>query len=394
MNTNCVQGEQNSVADDDLLLSLRAFASVRRKRGDSKLVLNPDPNSLEKSEPPVGFDDVAEHGLVLEPQENAPFEERTLAKRNRHVQVKAFCDGTRSSYFVGYEHNLPIVYTRNASVVRTRDITTGYHGTMYNIERQQEMLLAPFDLFTPLIRQTYERLHLYRSRLADLCWMGLEEGYAPKPAEMETMGNLAWQRRARQRVRHLLDVSEQITSITGAQLLREEDPSGRSWLLKDGSFSQFRRDYLRQPEVLRNIVSCVKTHPVPYFGAEGERLLRQLDVGQRSVAFVPRSAREAHKRYSLYETDRQMISWYLRVRPARPHDSNHMSGIIRLDIAAIDDWQGWIDEVSWAVLDEFYGISAMPDTRHDVMPYGVYDCEQFLKSRQIPGELLLAQLRN
>ena len=382
------------MADDDLLLGLRAFASARRMRGDSKLILNPDPHSFELSEPPPGFDDTAEHGLVLEPRENAPFEVKDLMKRNGRVRVKAFCDGTRSTYFVGYEHNLPIVYTRNASVVRVRDTKTGYHFTMCNVQRQQAMLLAPFDMFTPLIRQTYERLHLYRGRLADLCWMGLEEGYAPKPSDMETMGNLAWQRRARQRARHLLDVSEQITSITGAQLLREQDLSGRSWLLKDGSFSQFKREYLRQPEALRNIVSCVKTHPVPYFGVEGERLLQQLDVGQRSVAFVPRSAREAQKRYSLRETDRQMVSWYLRVRPSRPHDSNHMSGIIRLDIAAIDDWREWIDEVSWAVLDEFYGISAMPDTRHDVMSYGVYDCEQFLKSRQIPGDLLLAQLRN
>lgn len=378
---------------DDVLLGLHAFASVRRKRGDNQLVLNPDSLSFEQSEPPHSFDDDPMHGLVLEPRENAPFEVQVLAKRKGHVHVNAFCDGTRSTYFVGYEQNLPIVYTQNASAVRTRDRTTGYHVTMSNVQRQQAILLAPFDLFTPFIRQAYERLHLYRSRLADLCWTGLEEGYAPKPSEMETMGNLAWQRRARRRARHLLDISEQITSIAGVQLLREQDPSGRSWLLKDGSLFQFKREYLRQVEQLRNIVSCVKTHPVSFFGIEGERLLQQLEVGQRSVAFLPRPTREAQKQYSLRETDRQMVSWYLRVRPANLYDANHMSGIIRLDIAAVDDWQEWIDEVSWAVLDEFYGISAMPDTRYDVMPYGVYDCEQFLKSLHIPGDLLLAQLR-
>ncbi|GLV54325.1 hypothetical protein KDH_11730 [Dictyobacter sp. S3.2.2.5] len=88
-----------------------------------------------------------------------------------------------------------------------------------------------------------------------------------------------------------------------------------------------------------------------------------------------------------------MISWYLRVRQANSHDANHMSGIVRLDIATIDDWSDWIDEISWAVLDEFHGISSMPDPRYDVMPYGIYDCEQFLKAQQLPGELLLAQLR-
>ncbi len=88
-----------------------------------------------------------------------------------------------------------------------------------------------------------------------------------------------------------------------------------------------------------------------------------------------------------------MVTWYLRVRQANQHDANHMSGIVRLDIAAVENWRDWIDEVSWAVLDEFYGISAMPDPRYDVMPYGIYDCEQYLKAREIPGDLLLAQLR-
>ncbi len=381
------------MADDDLLMGLRALASARRARGDSQLVLNPDPLAFERSESPSEFDGNAVQGLVLEPHENAPFEICSLARRKHTAHIEAFCDGTRSTYFVGYESDLPIVYTRNASVVRTRDKTTGYHVDMYNIQRHQAMLLAPFNQFIPPICLTYERLNLYSNRLADLCWTGPEEGYAPKPSDMETMGNLAWQRRARRRARHLLDLSEQITSITGAQLLREQDPTGRSWLLKDGSLFQFKREYLRQAEPLRNIVSCVKTHPVAFFGAEGERQLRQLEVGERSVAFLPRPARESQKRYSLRETDRQMVSWYMRVRQANHHDANHMSGIIRLDIAALDDWRDWVDEVSWAVLDEFYGISAMPDPRYDVMPYGIYDCEQFLKAHQIPGDLLLAQLR-
>jgi len=381
------------VVNDDLLLGLRALASVRQSGGDNKLVLNPDPLSFEQRESPNEFDGNAVQGLVLEPQENALFEIRSLARRRHRAHIEAFCDGTRSTYFVGYESELPLIYTRNASAIRTRDKTTGYHTALYNIQRHQTMLLAPFDLFKPSIRQTYQRLNLYHNRLADLCWTGLEEGYAPTPSDMETMGNLAWQRRARRRARHLLDLSEQITSITGAQLLREQDSTGGSWLLKDGSLFQFKREYLRLAEPLHNIVSCVKTHPVSFFGAEGERQLRRLEIGERSVAFLPRPANESQKRYSLRETDRQMVSWYMRVRQANQHDANHMSGVVRLDIAAVDDWRDWIDEVSWAVLDEFYGLSAMPDPRYDVMPYGIYDCEQFLKACEIPGDLLLAQLR-
>ncbi len=51
-----------------------------------------------------------------------------------------------------------------------------------------------------------------------------------------------------------------------------------------------------------------------------------------------------------------------------------------------------MDEVSCAVLDGFYGLSSRPDPRTDVMPFGIYDCEQFLKGQQLSGELLLAQL--
>jgi len=328
---------------DDILLWLRALASVRQAKGDGTLILSPDPLSFELTEASNEFDGNAIQGLVLEPREDAPFALRSLARRKHTARIEAFCDGTRSTYFVGYENDLPIIYTRNASVVRTRDKASGYHTNLYGIQRHQAILLAPFGQFPASLCQAYERLKLYHGSLADLCWTGLEEGYSPKPSEMETMGNQAWLRRARRRARHLLDLSEQITSITGARVLREQNPKGRSWLLKDGSLSQFKREYLHQAEPLRNIVSCVKTHPVSYFGLEGERQLRQLEIGERSVAFLPRPT--SQKRYSLGETDRQMVSWYLRVRQSNQHDANHMSGIVRLDIAAINDWQDWIDRL-------------------------------------------------
>src|SRR6266516_6218520 len=181
---------------EDILLGLRALASVRQAIGDGTLILSPDPLSFELTAASNEFDGNAIQGLVLEPREDAPFALRSLARRKHTARIEAFCDGTRSTYFVGYENDLPIIYTRNASVVRTRDKTIGYHTSLYNIQRHQAMLLAPFAQFTPSICLAYERLKLYSNRLADLCWAGLEEGYAPKPSEMETMGNLAWQRRA------------------------------------------------------------------------------------------------------------------------------------------------------------------------------------------------------
>jgi hypothetical protein len=382
------------VASDQLLSSLRALAIGRKSLGDYNLMLRPNPTSEEQYEQSERSDPKIEQGLVLEPKENAPFEIRLLGNRKKRLKIAAFCDGIRSTYFLGYENNYPILYARNASAIRTREEDTGYHGSLHKIYRQQATLLAPFDLFPLSIRSVYERMQLYTHRSADLCWTGLEdEENGPGYAEMAKMTSQSWQMRARRRARHLLDLSEQITSIAGAYLLRETDSPDANWLLKDGSLVQFKREYLHRREPLRNIVSCVKTHPVAFFGIEGERKIMQLEVGQRSVAFLPRPLREAQKGFSLEQSYRPMVSWYLRVRPPNPHNSSLMSGIIRLDIAAIDDWTQWIDEVSWAVLDEFYGISAMPDTRYDVMPYGIYDCERFLKAQQIPGDLLLAQLR-
>jgi hypothetical protein len=208
------------------------------------------------------------------------------------------------------------------------------------------------------------------------------------------MGSLAWQGRARRRARRLLDIAEQIVTLAGVQVLRDQDPNRKHWLLKDGSLFQFEKKYLRQRDDLQNVVACVKTHPVPFFGVSGERAVAQLAIGERSVAFLPRPIREVAQRQpsTLTTTDRPMISWYLRVREPNQQNSSVLSGVVRLDMAAHDDWRDWVDEVSWAVLDEFYGLSAMPDPRYDVMPYGIYDCEQYLKAQQIPSELLLAQL--
>jgi hypothetical protein len=246
-------------------------------------------------------------------------------------------------------------------------------------------------LFLPVIRGAYDALGLCRRRLADLTKAEGDE-YGLTPVEMERLGSQDWQARAMRRARRLLDVGEQVVALAGARVLRESDPDGRTWLLKDGSLFQFDKKYLQAGEPLHQVVSAVKTHPVAFFGVKGERIISELKVGERSVTFLPRPIDEAREQRKFKETQRPMVSWYLRVQPSLPHSPNLLSGVVRLDIAEVDDWQKMIDDVSWAVLDEFYGLSARPDPRADVMPFGIYDCEQYLKAREIPGEFLLAQL--
>lgn len=385
-----------STAEDPLRI-LNRFAVARRNLGDDSLVLQPVSESQEQFAPPDEFDSSVEQGLVLEPREGASFEIGDIAPRQRSARIHAFCDGIRSTYFIGYEidHNgtFPILYTCNSAAIRTRETATGYHRSLHHVQRDQSTLLAPFRLFRPAIHEAYKRLSLYTTPLADVSWTSQSsDEVGLSPVELEAMGGQAWKGRALRRARYLLDLTEQITALTGIRIMREQDSMALNWLLKDGSLFQFEKRYLQHPELLQNIVCCVKSHPVPFFGASGESTLAKLAVGQRSVAFLPRPIREARRGISLADTTRPMVSWYLRVRKPDPHSANNLSGVIRLDIAKMDDWRDWVDDVSWAVLDEFYGLSSLPDPRYDVMPYGIYDCEQFLKAQQLPGKLLLAAL--
>lgn len=378
---------------DSLLRNLRALANIRRARGDGNLKLCPSPTPQEQFEPTAEMGGGEDQGLVLEPNEGSPFVMRDLSPRSVETSIGGFCDGIRSTYFLGYEDVYPILYTENAAGVRIRDQKTGYHLLMSKMHRRENMLLAPFGLFPRPIRQAYERLGLCPSPHSDLCWTSPDDDeFGVSPSDWSRMGSLGWQTRGRRRARRLLDRTEQLVALAGSRVLREKDGDRPEWLLKDGALTQFDRAFLQQPEKIRNVVACVKTHPVSFFGAEGERNISELAVGQRSVAFLPRPIREADNKVTLREAYRPFASWYLRVHPRLPASPNPLSGIVRLDIAATPEWSTHVDEVSWAVLDEFYSLSALPDPRSDVMPFGVFDCEQFLKAYRLSGELLLAEL--
>jgi hypothetical protein len=313
------------------------------------------------------------------------------------MSIGAFSDGTRSTYFVANEDVYPVFYARNAALVRTRT-KAGFHNTLYGLKRSHITLLAPFELIgyqDPSLLAAYEALQLLPTPYADLCWTPADDDFAEDPSRFPNFSNLAWQARAQRRARRLMEITEQIVAIAGARTLEHLHGNRSQWLLKDGSAFQFDKKYLRsEKHNIQNIVSCVKSHPVAFFGVAGERVLMQLSVGQRSSVFLPRPIREVNQPLpsTLETTARPIVSWYLRVAEPNPTSANPMSGVVRLDIAATDDWQEWVNEVSWSVLDEFYELSARPDPRFDVMPYGIFDCEQALKAEQLPGELLMAQL--
>jgi hypothetical protein len=382
------------MAGDNILQRLRRFAEQRKAQGDTALTVQPLVVSQEEFVPPEDADPGFIQGLVLEPRLHDPFALRPLAKRQATFRIHAFCDGIRSTYLIGYEETYPVLYTQFASAVRTRDERTGYHQLMNRLYHAQNLLLTPFSLFLPSIRTAYERHGLFHMH-SDLC-VNLRDRETDEPLTPtgEHLRNHAWIHRGVRRARQLLDLSEQTLSLQAAHTLQEVHTFPDHWLLKDGSLAQFRQEYLQQCSPLQRIVCCVKTHPVPFFGRQGEQQLTTLPLGERSVAFLPRTAWEAEQDATLDQVQRPMVSWYLRVQPPASYSTslNTLSGIVRLDITAVQNWTDLIDEISWAVLDEFADISSRPDERYHVMPYGIHECEQFLKAHQLPKDLLLAYL--
>ncbi len=386
----------------ELLRRLRGLARARRARGDDRLLLQAAPVAQEF----VDLIDVSggSPGLVLEPTEGAPFELRRLGPRRLRRAFGAFCDGTRATYLVGFDDGFPLLYTENSAAARTRDPSTGYHRSLDGIIRAESTILAPLGLMEerdPRLGRIYRGLGLCASASADLCWFGdAAESVAPM-TKMRAWGAMMWQSHGQRRARRLMEVTEQIVAMAAAERVRDGDRDGSRLVLCDGSLFSFDRRYLKaQSDRLRGIVGLVKRHPVPFFGPEGERLLLGMAVGERSVCFLPRSEADLREGrvLRLCDSPRPMISWYLRVRPSQARGPEVLTGVVRLDLAVQQGWRDWsdwallVDAISWAVLDESYGLSAAPDPRADVMPYGIAEVEQALKARRTSADLLLAGL--
>lgn len=386
----------------ELLRTLHSMAVARHERGDTALRLSPSSQAQEYNIP----DDEAYsgNGLVLEPCENAKFDIRDLGPRRRDIGIGAYCDGTRSTYFLGHEGSYPLLYTENQAVVRYREMPTGYHASYLNVNPHQASLLAPFDLFTHRLQGLYRSLGLILTPYADLCWAADDGAQGLSLAERRRLNSRGWQLRGQRRARRLMERSEQKAALIAAALLRYQYPDGKRWLLKDGPLTQFDRHYLRaHRERLRQVIGCVKDHPVAFFGVKGELALASMQLGQRSVAFMPRPEKAAIAAQSdtsgsasdvslLDHAYRPLVSWYLRVQAPSLGNPHLLSGVVRLDLPALPDWHTWVDALSWAVLDEFHALSSRPDKRYDVLAYGIHDCELYMRTQSLSSELLLAGL--
>lgn len=85
------------MARDQLLRGLRALALGRKSLGDYALTLRPNATSEEQYEQSEVSNPHIEQGLVLEPEENAPFGIRSLGNLQLDEQARSFLSQFRAA---------------------------------------------------------------------------------------------------------------------------------------------------------------------------------------------------------------------------------------------------------------------------------------------------------
>jgi hypothetical protein len=114
------------------------------------------------------------------------------------------------------------------------------------------------------------------------------------------------------------------------------------------------------------VVGVVKSHRTLYADAAALPLVLGLREGERTTA-VRMSSPRRHP----------VASWYLRLRDAAGRDP--LFGLVRVEVALPADITARADLVSRWLLAERTPV-ALPDSRWDVMVYGVRECEQYLSA--------------
>jgi hypothetical protein len=261
------------------------------------------------------------------------------------VGFSAFLDGIQQSTVVDYVGAIPIVGGRTAAVIRSRverRLTTWGDGA-----RIRARLYAP-------------RQRLPDDVLRDIERAGLDVRDTLGPNEEGSDHPIELLRRAVDAVK--MD-REQLEQALAEQWVERE----RANLFVDGGLPKGQL-----ASVSPFCVGVIKTHHVLYAPAARLDIVLGLSESERTpVMAIDRN------------WGPRVLSWYLRLREPPSHDP--FLGLVRVEIAAIEAHasSGTLsqraDEVSSWILAERAPLS-MPDARWDRMVYGIYDCEQFLRS--------------
>lgn len=253
----------------------------------------------------------------------------------------AFLDGIQRSTVRGHRDGIPLVHGAVAAAIRER------------VDRRMRSWVPP---------HRSHALYLPASLLAP----GLVETLASRCDVVDTLADFTGDVPPR----HPGDLSARALTAIQRERERAELQLAEDWaargtgpLLMDGGIAGSTT--VAHSE---RVVGAVKSHRTLYVAGESFALILGLRAGERTTAVVLSSPRRV-----------PVATWYLRLRD--PGSRGPLWGLVRVEIALGDaaSLPDRADLVSRWLLAERSPV-ALPDSRWDVMVYGIRECEEYLSA--------------
>ena len=262
---------------------------------------------------------------------------------------EGFLDGIQRSATIAYLDGVPLMHGTAAAAIRARDVSGRL--TTWNLPRIEHVIYASSAL---LGEATWQQLHtVLESR-----------GHAIRDSDNELpVPSRHPSALLRQSLNALARVRNDMERAMGDAWC---DAHAARPLYVDGSL---RTSYA----MLRSegAVGVVKSHATLYLPDTAIPTVAALEAGQRTSVLA-----------ALDDTGRsRFLTWYLRLRSASGRDP--FFGLIRVESglrhADVASAESHADRVSGWLLAERAPL-AKPDSRWDVMPYAIRDCEVYLRA--------------
>ncbi|MCC7053727.1 MAG: hypothetical protein IT355_10705 [Gemmatimonadaceae bacterium] len=262
---------------------------------------------------------------------------------------EGFLDGIQRSATVAYLDGVPLLHGTAAAAIRERD----FEGRMATWLR-------------PAVDHA---VYGSRALIGDATWAALCD-------ILDTRGHL------------LRDTDDDlpVPSRHPSALLRQaldglsrvrndlERDMGEAWCSAHPSRALYVDGSLRSSRAMlrsTGVVGVVKSHATLYLPDDALPLVTSLASGQRTSCITAFGG----------DGNPHFLTWYLRLRSASGHDP--FFGLVRVETGAREmdaaAAEGHADRVSRWLLAERAPL-ARPDSRWDVMPYAIRDCEVYLRA--------------
>jgi hypothetical protein len=265
------------------------------------------------------------------------------------ARFEGFLDGIQRSSTIAYLDGVPLLHGTAAAAIRVRD--TGGRMTTWQ---------------TPRIEHA---IYVSRALLGELTWTTLHDVMAPRGHLVHDSDNglPVPSRHPSALLRQSLDALSRVRNDM-------ERAVGDAWCAEHADRALYVDGSLRTSHAMMRsagAVGVVKSHATLYLPDTAFPLVAALGAGQRTsvLAALDGAGRT------------RFLTWYLRLRSAVGRDP--FFGLIRVECGARDgDVSGaeaHADDLSSWLLAERAPL-AKPDSRWDVMPYAIRDCEVYLRA--------------